>query len=303
MIEQDVRKAVLLLESLPADMAAIVQARLAPEERAAIDAQRSIADAATPADRAAVVADFLIASVHQREHPRPTADFRALAQSDAVTLASLLADERPQTTALVLSRLPAPLAAAILTLLPHEMRADVARRIAALEIVSEDVANLIATTLTQRLATLPTSCCAKVDGVAALGEILQSLDDVTEEQLLDRLAHDEPRLARAVVRQTFSLDEVLSMSAPNVQILVASVETAPLAVALKSTSAETRRKILELLPATFAERLRSAIAHLGPLPRATVDQARLTIADTLARLQESGRIRSSAATPAERRVA
>ena len=301
MTEQDVRKAVLLLDLLPAEVNTSVQSKLTAEQREVIDTLRARHIEGSPEDRAAAVADFLAASLQVRAQRQ--ADFRALARCDAVTVTLLLADEHPQVIALVLSRLPASLAAEVLSSLAAELRAEVARRIAALEAVSEEVVCLVAAALTERLAALPTTRCAKVDGVAALGKIFQSLDDVTEEQLLDRLAYDEPRLAQALARQSFSLEDVLQMSAANVQILVANVDTAPLAVALKSATAETRRKILELLPTTFAERLREAVAHLGLLPRATVDQAHLTIADVLARLQESGRIRSATAHPIDRRVA
>ena len=67
--------------------------------------------------------------------------------------------------------------------------------------------------------------------------------------------------------------------------------------ALKATTAEVRHKILDLLPAQFAERLRHAVAHLGVVPRAIAEQSRHTIAGTLRRLQSEGKIRIEPVPP------
>ena len=98
-------------------------------------------------------------------------------------------------------------------------------------------------------------------------------------------------LAEAVASHAFAIEYLLDWSRPSAQILLAHVETAPLAVALKATGTEVRHKILELLPAQFAERLRHAVAHLGVVPPAIAEQSRHTIAATLRRLQSEGKIR------------
>jgi flagellar motor switch protein FliG len=76
-----------------------------------------------------------------------------------------------------------------------------------------------------------------------------------------------------------------------------------LAVALKQVTFETRQKILGLLPAQFAERLRHAVAHLGPVPPKIIEQSRASIARTLGQLQTAGKLRKEPLAPANRLVA
>ncbi len=301
MSDPGLRKVVALLDGLPEQAVTALEAQLSPSEWQAITAERARAVDLPAEQRAVAVTDFLIAlaadsppSSHQRT------DITCVAASH---LASLLAEEHPQLVALVLTRLAPAAAAEVLELLPAEQRGTVARRIATIEAVDEQTLREVETLLAERLAALPETRLATIDGVAALGNILQSLDRQEERLFLDGLSQDEPELAQAVACHTFAIEDVLDWSRASAQILLANVDTAPLAVALQQINSEARRKILDLLPATFAERLRHAVAHLGSVPPAIVEQSRQTIARTLRDLQNAGKIAVDPLPPSNRLVA
>jgi flagellar motor switch protein FliG len=301
MTEPGLCKVVALLNGLPDEAATALEAQLSIAERQALSAARARATELPAELRSAAVTDFLLAMAASTAAPSP----KQLGIAAAATphLVSVLADEHPQTIALVLTRLAPAAAAEVLESLPAELRTQVARRIATLESVDEQTIRTVESTLAERLAALPLTQLQVIDGVAALGVIMQSLDPRAEQMLLDGLATEEPLLAQAVACHTFTVEDVLDWSRASAQILLAKVETRPLAIALKHTSSETRRKILELLPAHFAEQLRDAVAHLGNVPATIVEQSRQTIASTLRDLQNAGKITVDPLPPTNRLVA
>ncbi|HVU86113.1 MAG TPA: FliG C-terminal domain-containing protein [Pirellulales bacterium] len=302
MSELGLRKVAALLNGLPEQAVVALEAQLSADERQLIASERARSMDFPTEQRTAAVTDFLLALSADQSHPSGD-DARFATKAAPSHLASVLVEEHPQAIALVLARLAPAVAAEILELLPVDLRGNVARRIATIESVDEATIGAVEAVLAERLAALPTARFAAIDGVAALGEILQSLDRGAERLLLNGLASNEPELAQAVACHTFSIEDVLDWSRATAQILLAKIETPPLAVALKQIPSESRRKILELLPAPFAERLRHAVAHLGNVPPAIVEQSRHTIATTLRDLQNAGKITLDPLPPTSRLVA
>ena len=138
--------------------------------------------------------------------------------------------------------------AKILALLSADVRSIVARRIATTEMADEQAIRDVEELLAVRLAALPCGPLRLDRRRRGLGEILQSLDREREHEIITGLAHDEPHLAEAVASHAFAIEDLLDWSRASAQILLAHVETAPLAVPLKATTAEVRHKILDLLP-------------------------------------------------------
>jgi flagellar motor switch protein FliG len=68
-------------------------------------------------------------TLRRKLNPTP---FEFLAGSDGAAIFALLRDERPQTIALVLSRLSAPQSAAALAAMPAALRDDVSKRMASI---------------------------------------------------------------------------------------------------------------------------------------------------------------------------
>ena len=104
------------------------------------------------------------------------ASFDALQKADPGQLAKFIHNEHPQTIALVLSHLSQTQAAALLTSLPAQMRADVALRMASLDQISPEVIIKIASVIGQKLKTLGQFARESYGGVRAVAEMLNRLD-------------------------------------------------------------------------------------------------------------------------------
>src|SRR5690606_1505621 len=80
--------------------------------------------------------------------------FDFIRRTDPAHLLNFIQNEHPQTIALILCYLEPQKAANILSSLPHQIQADVAKRIATMERVSPDVLREVERVLERKLSTL-----------------------------------------------------------------------------------------------------------------------------------------------------
>ena len=102
--------------------------------RGGIEFARKLLMRAFPPDIASRMLDRLTKALGSE-----AVSFDAIQKADPQQLAKFIHSEHPQTIALVLSHLNPSQAAALLTSLPAEMRADVAQRMASLDQISPDI--------------------------------------------------------------------------------------------------------------------------------------------------------------------
>src|SRR6266511_463158 len=108
---------------------------------------------------------------------------------DVEVLVGALRGEHPQTMALVVAHLAPDEAARALELLPAELRAEVAYRMATTERANPAVVRTIMADLARRIPALregvrPAVCSG---GVSRLGELLKHVDAASEQRLMDAL--------------------------------------------------------------------------------------------------------------------
>ena len=195
----NVRKAAVLLASLPEPAAAALRAQLSPAQVELIQRAMAASGPIANDERAAVlekfIADTLAAEDEATARAGTPIPFQSLARLSGPSVLVLLSEERPQTVALVLSRLPAEQAAEVLVGLPAEVRSTVVQRIAAIGEVCREVIDAVESDLRERASSLPVWRFDSVDGAAAVAGILSVMDHDTEHLLRDRIARGE-RLPR-----------------------------------------------------------------------------------------------------------
>ncbi|HEV3006369.1 MAG TPA: hypothetical protein VGX78_18000 [Pirellulales bacterium] len=145
----DLRKAAVLLMSLPDDEAARLTAHLTPAQLELVSAQIAEIDMPGGDEVETVVHDFAVARAHDSFDAKP---FDFLLAVDSRSLLPSISDEQPQTIALIVSHLPPAQAAEILSGLSRETQLDVAQRIATMEPVEPDVVRDIALGLEHRIS-------------------------------------------------------------------------------------------------------------------------------------------------------
>ena len=237
---------------------------------------RNLLVAAVGDDRAAVISERL-----PEVALRPP--FEYLHRVPAYLAATFLTDEHPQAIALVLSNLPAPLAAELLAEFPPEFRRDVAVRIATLDRTSPEH-------LAGRFATITPDDQREIGGVGALVELLTRADDETERAVVEGLMEVDAGLADKVRAALFSFEDLISLPDRAVQQILRSVDSKDLALALKGASGAVSDKLLGNLSSRAAETLREEIELLGRVRAAAVEEARHSVLRIVRELEEQGQI-------------
>jgi flagellar motor switch protein FliG len=207
MTSSSLRKAAVLLSSLPNEQAAELVGRLAPEQAAAVTAEMSGLRDVGGDEQEAVLREFAGASAALlgERQPAKSAPFQFLQHLDCDALLDLIAEEHPQTIALVLSYLPPPQAAAALSALTPEEQLSIVCRIAAMSEASPEVVRDVEEGLKCRLSSAIGRPAAH-RGLGRVVKMLNVMEPATERRLLGDLAEADPDLVREIRRAMFGVD-------------------------------------------------------------------------------------------------
>ena len=206
-----------------------------------------------------------------------TVDFSSLRQTDPQQLAKFIQDEHPQTVALVLSHLDPSQAAALLSSLPAEKRADAAIRMATLEQISPESVRAIATVLGQKIKNLGELSREVCGGVRAVADMLNRLDPTSCNDLLEAVEKEDSALSDGIRRFMFMFEDLAALDPASIRALLGDVDRKVLITALKGTSADLQKRFLETMSQRGAEMLKDDLAMLGPVKIKDVDAAQQTI--------------------------
>ena len=132
-----------------------------------INYAKELLEKALGSDKAMDVIGKLTASLQVRP-------FEFVRKTDASQLINFIQDEHPQTIALILSYLSPSQAALIISALPPDSQAEVARRIAVMDRTSPDVIKEVEKVLESKLASLVNQDYTIIGGVDAVVDILNT---------------------------------------------------------------------------------------------------------------------------------
>jgi flagellar motor switch protein FliG len=218
--------------------------------------------------------------------------FEGMRRADARQLLSFLADEHPQTIALVLAHLAPQQSATVLSGLNAELQGDVAYRIASMERASPEVIRLVERELDRRMSTVlgPQESSTSVGGVAPLVAIINRADRSTERMILEGLEAVSADLAETVRAQMFVFEDILALDDKAIQLVLRNVESGELALALKGVSPAVKEKISRNLSTRAAENLLEEIDLLGAVRITQVEEAQAKVVTEIRALEQSGQI-------------
>jgi flagellar motor switch protein FliG len=290
MVEDLTGEIVRLRDVSNADAAAVLVeahgmlAGVSASARGGLEMARQLLAQSVGAERADEIMERLGASL--AEMP-----FESIRRADARQLLSFLADEHPQTIALVLAHLAPQQSAIVLSGLNQNLQANVAYRIASMEPASPDVIRLVERELERRMTTvLGPQETSNVGGVAPLVAIINRADRSTERMILEGLETVNKELAEIVRAQMFIFEDILTLDDKAIQLVLRSVESGDLALALKGVSPAVKDKITRNLSARAAENLTEEIELLGAVRLKQVEESQAKVVQEIRALEQSGQI-------------
>jgi flagellar motor switch protein FliG len=219
------------------------------------------------------------------------APFEFLRRADTRQVLSYLQDEHPQTIALVLAHMASDAAAIVLGGLPEKTQRDIAIRIAKMDRTSPEVIEQVEAVLERKLwAVIQQLDSTEAGGIETLVDILNSSDRMTEKLILEGLEKVDVDLAEDVRNRMFVFEDVVNLDDRAVQLVLRSVDSKQLALALKGVDKRVRNKVTKNMSERAAANLAEEIELLGPVKLKSVEEAQNAIVRVIRTLDESGEI-------------
>ncbi len=244
---------------------------------------KELLEKALGSDKAQEVMGRLTASLQVRP-------FEFIRKSDPSQILNFIQDEHPQTIALILSYLPAAQASVIVSALPLDKQADVAKRIALMDRTSPDVIKEVETILERKISSLVNQDYTIVGGVDAIVEILNTVDRGTEKHILENLEIEEPELTDEIRRKMFVFEDILSLDDKTIQRILRDVDNNDLEIALKGSNEEVQNVIFNNVSKRLASMIQEDMEFMGPVRMRDVEEAQQKIVSIIRKLEDSGEI-------------
>ena len=249
-----------------------------------------------------------------------TRPFRFIDEASPDDLAALLIHENAQIIAIVFSHLEADHAAFVLKQLPSSLQVDVIRRLSDLDDLSDEVVREIERSLEARLTAQLHRREKRNAGVRAVSNILGAVDDDSRQTILSSLKHRHRDLAEqlqptptptadvatpfeapvaksprhkppgrpTIKRLTF--DDVAHLDGDALCIVLSATGTRDSLLALSGVDADVMDRLAEAMKPSEADRLRIALARLGPTSPGDVLASQRAVAQMASQLKTLGRL-------------
>ena len=315
----DVRKAAVLLMSLPEEEAAQLMGKLEPKQVEQVSIEIAKIKAISADEQAGVITEFadanpaamsggaggldLAKSLVEKAMGRGASStldnvrqsieavpFGFLHKVDSQNLLTFIIDEHPQTIALVLSHLPSSYGAEVLSGLPGDRQLSVVRRVATMGQTNPEIIREVEQGLESRMASVMSQSFENAGGVSSVAEILNVTDRATERSLLENLAQEDPDLVEEIRRLMFVFEDICKFTDKDIQAVLKNVESSQWAMALKGASEELKEKILNNMSKRANEMLLEEMDYLGPVRLTNVEQTQQQIVDIVRRLEDADEI-------------
>lgn len=216
--------------------------------------------------------------------------FEFIRKTEPSQLLNFIQDEHPQTIALILAYLSPQQASIIISSLPQERQADVAKRVAMMDRTSPDVIKEVEKILESKLASLVNQDYTIIGGVDQVVEILNAVDRGTEKHIMETLEIEEPELADEIRKKMFVFEDILLLDDRAIQRVLHDVDNNDLAMALKGSNEQVQNAIFNNLSKRLASMIKEDMEFMGPVRMKDVEEAQQKIVNIIRKLEDSAEI-------------
>ncbi len=216
--------------------------------------------------------------------------FEFIRKTEPSQLLNFIQDEHPQTIALILAYLSPQQASSIISALPQERQADVAKRVAMMDRTSPDVIKEVEKVLESKLASLVNQDYTIIGGVDQVVEILNAVDRGTEKHIMETLEIEEPELADEIRKKMFVFEDILLLDDRAIQRVLHDVDNNDLAMALKGSNEQVQNAIFNNLSKRLASMIKEDMEFMGPVRMKDVEEAQQKIVNIIRKLEDSAEI-------------
>ncbi len=244
---------------------------------------KTILEKALGNDQAAAIINRLTSSLQVRP-------FDFARRAEPAQILNFIQNEHPQTIALILSYLDPQQSGQILSELPQEMQADIARRIAMMDSTSPEIISEVESILERKLSTTVTQDYTQTGGIEAVVEVLNGVDRATEKTILDALEIQDPELAEEIKKRMFVFEDIVTLDNRSIQRIIRDCENEDLLLSLKVSSEEVKEIVFRNMSTRMVETFKEEMEYMGPVRLRDVEEAQSRIVAIIRRLEDAGEI-------------
>jgi flagellar motor switch protein FliG len=244
---------------------------------------KTVLEKALGSDQATAIINRLTSSLQVRP-------FDFARKADAAQILNFIQNEHPQTIALILSYLDPQQSGQILSELPQEVQADIARRIALMDGTSPEVISEVEAILERKLSSTVTQDYTQTGGVEAVVEVLNGVDRSTEKTILDALEIQDPELAEEIKKRMFVFEDIVTLDGRSIQRVIRDCENEDLLLSLKVSSDEVKEIVFKNMSNRMVETIKEEMEFMAPVRLRDVEEAQSRIVAIIRRLEEAGEI-------------
>lgn len=205
-------------------------------------------------------------------------------------IASFLENEHPQTSAIILAHLEAPVASQTLREVPEEIRMEIVHRLATLERVAPSVIRDLDEALQTEFRASGAVSGSKLGGVENAAHIMGALDRATETSILTALDEVNPDLANEIRNLRFTYEDILKIDDSGLQLVLKEINQEDLLISLKTASDAMKDKWFNNMSDRASIMVKEDLDALGPTKISEVEKAQQKIVSVCKRLEEEGKI-------------
>jgi flagellar motor switch protein FliG len=219
--------------------------------------------------------------------------FQPLRGLPAEELYKLLADEHPQTVAVILSHVDPKLAAPVLALFSPETQTDVIRRMAVSQQTDGNILKKLGDLIRNKGSmdsARDKSSSGNEKKFKRVAEVINLLGPAAEEKILKDLSGDAPEMVKRIRDMMFTFEDLLLLNDADMRKVLMSVDTQVLAMALKTASDPLKQKMFSNLSRRATETVTEELELLGPKPRSQVKAAQQTVVDIVRKMGSGGEV-------------
>ena len=216
--------------------------------------------------------------------------FDFVRRTDPTQLLNFIQGEHSQTIALIMAYLDPQKASLLLSGIPQERRADIAKRIATMDRTSPEILREVERVLERKLSSLSDEDYTAAGGIETIVEVLNLVDRSTERTIIEALEDEDPELAEEIKKRMFVFEDIVLLDDRSIQKVLREVDTNDLAKALKAVEPDVQEKIYRNMSKRAAALLREDMDYMGPIRLKDVEESQQKIVNIIRKLEESGDI-------------
>lgn len=212
--------------------------------------------------------------------------------TDARTLAMQMANERPQTIALLLAHIPHEMGANLLTFLPEALAAETLYRFSNLDVVSPSVVKELREMLDELAMQTGTGGrrVTNLGGAKQTADILNHFPSAMSDNVLGAIDQRDTKTAEKIRENLFTFIDLGKLPDRSMQILLREASPDKLAPALRLVDEDLRERFFQNLSARQVEVLKEELTSGPPIRRSDALAAQSEIVDVALKLASEGRI-------------